>query len=221
MSPPFVGVAGLARLREAAPRRAVDEARLVEAERGLRAGLALPPDESAAAAAEAAAALAPGLGPGLARGLSGDLSRVDAFGPRFALPDVALARGEAFGSASNFALEPALPLSRLSLHLPDMIRCAASATASAINVPSRDALFITDVAALVALSAASSPASRILRRAVGLAAIAAAAAVNPAAMTSRLSDAFAIRSIVVSLSSRDFLLLSLFAIACSRDKVAY
>ncbi|MEO7657272.1 MAG: hypothetical protein ABIS25_08035 [Sphingomicrobium sp.] len=95
--------------------------------------------------------------------------------------------------------ELALPAPKSSLHLPDNTRWAASATASAISVPSRDALFITDVAALVALSAASSPASRILRRAVGLAANAAAAAVNPAASISRLTATFAIRSIVVSL----------------------
>ncbi|MDP9163470.1 MAG: hypothetical protein M3N06_05170 [Pseudomonadota bacterium] len=60
-------------------------------------------------------------------------------------------------------------------------------------------MFITAVAALVALSAASRPASRILRRAVGLAASAAAAAVKPAASISRLTATFAIRSIVVSL----------------------
>src|SRR5204862_8202461 len=63
-------------------------------------------------------------------------------------------------------------------------------------LPSLEALVIIDVAAELALSAASRPASRILRRAPGLAAIAAAAAVNPAASISRLIAAFAILSIV-------------------------
>ena len=85
----------------------------------------------------------------------------------------------------------------LSVHLPDMTRWAASATASAISVPSREALFIIEEAALLALSAASMPASRIARRALGLAAIAAAAAVRPAASISRLIAALAILSIVV------------------------
>src|SRR5687767_10454192 len=60
-----------------------------------------------------------------------------------------------------------------SAHLPDRTRCAASATASAISVPSLEALVIIAVAAWLALSAASSPASRIALRALGLAAIAA------------------------------------------------
>ena len=59
-------------------------------------------------------------------------------------------------------------------HFPDITRCAASATASAINAPSLLALDMTLVAAAEALSAASRPASRILRRAAGLALIAAA-----------------------------------------------
>ena len=90
--------------------------------------------------------------------------------------------------------------SSLSLfaQLPDSTRCAASATASAIRLPSLDALVIIWVAAELALSAASRPASRILRRAPGLAAIAAAAAVRPAASISRLIAALAILSIVVS-----------------------
>jgi hypothetical protein len=85
-----------------------------------------------------------------------------------------------------------------SLHLPDMTRCAASATASAIKEPSFDALETIVLAAACALSAASSPASRILRRAAGLALIAAAAAASPAASISRLIAALA------SLSSVSF-----------------
>jgi hypothetical protein len=85
-----------------------------------------------------------------------------------------------------------------SLHLPDMTRCAASATASAINEPRRVALDTTELAALVALSAASRPASRILRRAAGLALIAAAAAARPAASISRLIAALASLSTVLS-----------------------
>src|SRR5262249_54092519 len=79
----------------------------------------------------------------------------------------------------------ALPLPSI-VHLPDMTRCAASATASAMIEPSFVALDITLVAACDAVSAASSPASRILRRADGLALIAAAAAASPAASISLL-----------------------------------
>jgi len=78
-----------------------------------------------------------------------------------------------------------------SVHLPERTRWAASATASAISEPSRDALLTIVVAAALALSAASIPASRIARRALGLAAIAAAAAVRPAASISRLIAALA------------------------------
>jgi len=67
-----------------------------------------------------------------------------------------------------------------------MTRCAASATASAISEPSFVALAIMFVAAWEAVSAASRPASRIARRAFGLALIAAAAAANPAASISLL-----------------------------------
>ena len=84
-------------------------------------------------------------------------------------------------------------------HLPDMTRCAASATASAINEPSLVALETTLLAACEAVSAASRPASRIFFRAAGLAAIAAAAAVNPAASISLLIAAFASLSTVLSL----------------------
>ena len=80
-------------------------------------------------------------------------------------------------------------------HLPDITRCAASATASAMMLPSLVALDIMLVAAWDAVSAASRPASRILRRALGLALIAAAAAARPAASISLLIAAFAILSI--------------------------
>ena len=91
---------------------------------------------------------------------------------------------------------PAEP-SSATFHLPDITRWAASATASAIRLPSFDALEAIALAAELAVSAASRPASRILRRAPGLAAIAAAAAVRPAASISRLIAALAILSIVV------------------------
>ena len=81
-------------------------------------------------------------------------------------------------------------------HLPVITRCAASATASAMMLPSLVALDIMLVAACEAVSAASSPASRILRRALGLALIAAAAAARPAASISLLIAALAILSIV-------------------------
>jgi hypothetical protein len=92
-------------------------------------------------------------------------------------------------------LEPPLT-SPSRLHLPDMTRCAASATASAMIDPSLVALDTTLVAACEAVSAASRPASRILRRAAGLALIAAAAAASPAASISLLIAAFASLSTV-------------------------
>jgi hypothetical protein len=82
-------------------------------------------------------------------------------------------------------------------HLPDMIRCAASATASAISEPNLVALVATLLAACDAVSAASRPASRIFLRAAGLAAIAAAAAVRPAASISLLIAALASLSTVL------------------------
>jgi hypothetical protein len=91
-------------------------------------------------------------------------------------------------------VEPVLDPS--TVHLPDMTRCAASATASAISEPSLVALATTLLAAWVAVSAASSPASRIARRAFGLALIAAAAAARPAASISLLIAAFASLSTV-------------------------
>jgi hypothetical protein len=91
-----------------------------------------------------------------------------------------------------------LELSSSPVHLPDSTRWAASATASAISEPSLVALDTMLVAALLALSAASMPASRMARRALGLAAIAAAAAVRPAASISLLIAALVILSIVES-----------------------
>ena len=82
-------------------------------------------------------------------------------------------------------------------HLPDITRCAASATASAMIEPSLVALDAMLLAAWDAVSAASNPASRILRRAAGLALIAAAAAAKPAASISLLIAAFANLSTVV------------------------
>jgi hypothetical protein len=90
----------------------------------------------------------------------------------------------------DVAAEPLLDSISIA-HLPDMTRCAASATASAINEPSFVADAIMLVAACDAVSAASSPASRIARRALGLALIAAAAAANPAASISLLIAALA------------------------------
>lgn len=93
-----------------------------------------------------------------------------------------------------------------ALHFPDITRCAASATASAIKEPNLVALATTFVAACEAVSAASSPASRIFLRAAGLAAIAAAAAVKPAASISLLIAALASLSTVVLLEpERDVL----------------
>jgi hypothetical protein len=78
------------------------------------------------------------------------------------------------------------------VHLPVSMRCAASATASAMMEPSLVALDTM----LDAVSAASRPASRILRRAAGLALIAAAAAARPAASISLLIAALASLSTV-------------------------
>ena len=96
------------------------------------------------------------------------------------------------------APELALPL-ELSLgdHLPAITRCAASATASAMIEPSLVALETTLLAARSAVSAASSPASRIFLRADGLALIAAAAAARPAASISLLIAALASLSTVL------------------------
>jgi hypothetical protein len=81
-------------------------------------------------------------------------------------------------------------------HFPDITRCAASATASAMIEPSFVALDAIALAACEAVSAASSPASRIFLRAAGLALIAAAAAASPAASISLLIAALASLSMV-------------------------
>ena len=102
--------------------------------------------------------------------------------------------------ADELRVEPELELTSPSmLHLPDITRCAASATASAMIEPSFVALDTMLVAACDAVSAASRPASRILRRADGLALIAAAAAARPAASISLLIAALASLSTVESL----------------------
>jgi len=104
-----------------------------------------------------------------------------------------------FAAGLDALLDPAEVEAEPSIdHLPDITRCAASATASAISEPSLVALETTLLAACAALSAASSPASRIFLRAAGLAAIAAAAAVNPAASISLLIAALASFSTVLS-----------------------
>jgi hypothetical protein len=92
-------------------------------------------------------------------------------------------------------LPPPLALSPAD-HLPDITRCAASATASAMIEPSLVALDTMLLAARSAVSAASSPASRIFLRAAGLALIAAAAAASPAASISLLIAALANLSIL-------------------------
>lgn len=97
---------------------------------------------------------------------------------------------------ARLALLAALATDELACAPPERTRCAASATASAISEPSLVALVTIELAAFWAVSAASIPASRILRRAVGLALIAAAAAARPAASISLLIAALAIFSIV-------------------------
>ena len=118
-------------------------------------------------------------------------------------------------------LLPELALAPPSIvHLPDITRCAASATASAMREPSLVALAIMLVAACEAVSAASSPASRIARLAFGLALIAAAAAASPAASISLLIAPLASLSTVLSpepVEDRELLedvFRAGFAIAC-------
>ena len=89
-------------------------------------------------------------------------------------------------------------------HLPDITRSAASETASAISAPNRVALAITELAAWLAVSAASIPASLIFLRAAGLALIAAAAAASPAASISLLIAALVSLSTVVLFDLVDF-----------------
>ena len=112
--------------------------------------------------------------------------------------------------------DPAVTDDSSIIHLPVITRCAASATASAINDPSFVALAITLFAACVAVSAASRPASRIARRALGLALIAAAAAARPAASISLLIAALANLSTVSLLEEEpEEFLRADFAIASS------
>jgi len=133
-----------------------------------------------------------------------DFARVGAFRVPLALRVLLRAPVELFFVLDDDPeLVPALALPSI-VHLPDMTRCAASATASAIIEPSFVALDITLVAACDAVSAASSPASRILRRADGLALIAAAAAANPAASISLLIAALANLSTVSDLDDDVF-----------------
>jgi hypothetical protein len=125
-----------------------------------------------------------------------DFARVDVFRVPLALRALLRVPVERFFVLDDDPeLVPALALPSI-VHLPDMTRCAASATASAMIEPSFVALDITLLAACDAVSAASSPASRILRRADGLALIAAAAAANPAASISLLIAALASLSTV-------------------------
>jgi hypothetical protein len=90
-------------------------------------------------------------------------------------------------------------VSTSAVNLPDITRCAASATASAMSEPNLVALLTTLLAACCAVSAASNPASRIALRAFGLALIAAAAAAKPAASISLLIAALASLSTVLFL----------------------
>jgi hypothetical protein len=82
-----------------------------------------------------------------------------------------------------------------------------------MSEPSFDALETIVLAAACAVSAASRPASRILRRAAGLALMAAAAAARPAASISRLIAAFAILSRVSFFEEDEPFRLVDFAIA--------
>jgi hypothetical protein len=104
----------------------------------------------------------------LAAPFAGDLRTADDL---LALPRADLAAVERLAVA-RFALlllagfdallEPVEAVVELSIdHLPDITRCAASATASAMIEPSLVALETTLLAARSAVSAASSPASRI------------------------------------------------------------
>jgi hypothetical protein len=115
----------------------------------------------------------------------------------FLAPDfAAVEREEELDARPPLAVPPLLLEASID-HLPDMTRCAASATASAMSAPSLVALAATLLAACDAVSAASRPASRIFFRAPGLAAIAAAAAVSPAASISLLIAALASLSTVL------------------------
>jgi len=178
---------------------------------GLRVELAAPVDRFAAGLGVDLAAPADRFAAGLraaeARLTPGDFARAD--GDFFAVARLAVERFAVEPLAVDLRAPPlraepeparaAEPLPELSpiAHLPVMTRCAASATASAMIEPSLVALDMTLLAATEAVSAASSPASRIARRAFGLALIAAAAAASPAASISLLIAAFAILSTVL------------------------
>jgi hypothetical protein len=111
--------------------------------------------------------------------------------------------------APRAGVAPETTDSTSAVHLPDITRCAASATASAMIEPNLVALDTMLVAAWEAVSAASSPASRILRRTTGLALIAAAAAASPAASISLLIAALASLSTVAFLELLLVLVLEL------------
>jgi hypothetical protein len=135
-----------------------------------------------------------------------DFARVARFAVDLRAVDLRAVERFAVVLRAGFAalLEPDEAVAEPSIdHLPDMTRCAASATASAMSAPSFVALEAIAFAACDAVSAASSPASRIFLRAAGLAAIAAAAAVNPAASISLLIAALASLS-TVDLLEREF-----------------
>ena len=117
---------------------------------------------------------------------------------------------------------PETRVSTSAVNLPDMTRCAASATASAMSEPNLVALDTMLLAACEAVSAASRPASRIFFRTAGLALIAAAAAASPAASISLLIAALASLSTVLFLDlevepedDREEVLLADLAIALS------
>ena len=124
------------------------------AERGLGPGFDAAGVELAAAAVAArgfgpglarvagAAAVAPrGLGPGLRR-----MVFVAAFARGLRVVAALLADVEARALGAAFGLALLVAAVNSSLHLPDITRWAASATASAISVPSFDALVIIAVA---------------------------------------------------------------------------
>ena len=125
-----------------------------------------------------------------------DFARVDRLAVDLRAPVERLAAVLRAGLAAPPALDE-VDADPSMFHFPDITRCAASATASAMIEPSLVALDTLLLAACDAVSAASRPASRIFLRAAGLAAIAAAAAVNPAASISLLIAALASLSTVL------------------------
>jgi len=162
----------------------------------LRAVFVAPATRLAAVARFAVERLAAGLRAVDARVVPAveDLARVERFAvERFAVERFAVERFAGERLVEDLRAAPVARADEPSSppHLPDITRFAASATASAMSEPNFVALDIMLVAACEALSAASSPASRIARRAFGLALIAAAAAARPAASISLLIAAFA------------------------------